>query len=123
MRTNITRKNDLMVNYEVVNGWTVVEIDGDVDVHTAPVMRDALLGLIEQEHRNFVLDLGFVTFLDSMGLGAVVAIAKRVRENQGSLRIASASGLAQRIFRISGLDKAYDFYASSWEATHHAPPG
>ncbi|MBE9499728.1 STAS domain-containing protein [Streptomyces sp. GKU 257-1] len=86
-------------------------------------MRDALLGLIEQEHRNFVLDLGFVTFLDSMGLGAVVAIAKRVRENQGSLRIASASGLAQRIFRISGLDKAYDFYDSSWEATRQAPPG
>ncbi|MFR9676910.1 STAS domain-containing protein [Streptomyces sp. TR02-1] len=69
----------------------------------------------------FVLDLGFVTFLDSVGLGVIIAITKRVRENGGSVRIASASGLILRIFHISGLDQTYEFHASQREATLRGP--
>lgn len=36
MRTNVIRNERMAVSYDVVNGWTVVEIDGDVDAHTSP---------------------------------------------------------------------------------------
>ncbi|WP_327425521.1 hypothetical protein OG612_43740 (plasmid) [Streptomyces sp. NBC_01527] len=39
MRTNIIRHDTMMVNYDVVNGWTVVEVDGEVDIHTGPMIR------------------------------------------------------------------------------------
>src|SRR5512147_1278973 len=115
MRTNIIRHENMMVSYDVVNGWTVVEADGEVDAHTAPMIREAVLKLLDEGHRHFVLDLGFVTFMDSMGLGATVAISKRVREREGSLRIASASSRILRIFDLTGMRESYAIYPSAAE--------
>lgn len=122
MRANIIRHESMMVNYAEMNGWTVVEVDGDVDAHTAPMVREAVLKLLDQGHRRFVLDMGFVSFMDSMGLGVIVAITKRLRENDGALRITSVSGRLRRIFELSGMGDSYEFYDSAEEATQSAPP-
>jgi anti-sigma B factor antagonist len=121
MRENIVRRESMMVSYGMMNGWTVVEVDGDVDAHTSGMIRDAVIKLLDEGHDHFVLDLDFVTFMDSMGLGAVVAIMKRIRGREGSLRIASASSRILRIFEISGLRDNYDFYPSTEDATRSAP--
>jgi anti-sigma B factor antagonist len=124
MRTNIIRHESMMVSYDVVNGWTVVEIDGEVDAHTASMIREAVIRLLDEGHRHFVLDLGFVTFMDSMGLGVVVAITKRIREREGSLRIASVSSRILRIFDLTGMRESYEIYPSSAEAAQSVPsPG
>jgi anti-sigma B factor antagonist len=60
MRTNIIRNESMMASYDLVNGWTVVEVDGDLDAHTSPVIREAVIKLLEEGHRHFILDLGFV---------------------------------------------------------------
>ncbi|MFF0791446.1 STAS domain-containing protein [Streptomyces spiralis] len=124
MRTTIVRHQSVMVSYDVVNDWTVVEVDGEVDAHTAPMIREAMIKLLGEGHRHFVLDLGFVTFMDSMGLGVIVAITKRIREHEGSLRIASVSSRMLRIFDLSGMRESYEIYPSAAEATQSAPaPG
>jgi anti-sigma B factor antagonist len=121
MRTNIIRNESMMASYDLVNGWTVVEVDGDLDAHTSPVIREAVIKLLEEGHRHFILDLGFVPFMDSMGLGVIVAVTKRVREHDGSLRIASVSGRILRIFDLSGMRESYEIYHSSEEATRSSP--
>jgi anti-sigma B factor antagonist len=121
MRTNIIRHETMMVSYDVVNGWTVVEVDGDVDAHTAPMIREGVIKLVDEGHRHFVLDLGFVTFMDSMGLGVIVAVTKRIREHDGSLRIASVSGRILKIFDLSGMRESYEIYPSTAEAAQSAP--
>ncbi|MFE4719699.1 STAS domain-containing protein, partial [Streptomyces sp. NPDC056728] len=79
---------------------------------------------LNEGHRHFVLDLGFVTFMDSMGLGMIVAITKRLRENEGALRIASASSRVLKIFNVSGMRESYEILPSAAEATASAPlPG
>lgn len=124
MRTNIIRHESVMVSYDVVNGWSVVEVDGEVDIHTAPMIREGVIKLLDEGHRYFVLDLGFVTFMDSMGLGVITAITKRIREHEGSLRIASVSGGILKIFDLSGMRESYEIYPSAAEATQSEPsPG
>ncbi len=124
MRTNIIRRESVMVSYDVVNGWSVVEVDGEVDTHTAPMIREGVIKLLDEGHRHFVLDLGFVPFMDSMGLGVIVAITKRIREHEGSLRIASVSGRILRLFDLSGMRESYEIYPSAAEATQSTPsPG
>ncbi|MEY9931257.1 anti-sigma B factor antagonist [Catenulispora sp. GP43] len=120
-RENIVRHESLMVNYSVANDWTVVEVDGGMDVHTATMVRDAVLGLMDEGHEHFVLDLGFVTFMDSTGLGAIIAVTKRIREQGGSLRIASASSRILRVFELTGLRSNFDFRSSADEAIGSAP--
>lgn len=124
MRTNIIRHESMLVSYDVVDGWTVVEADGEVDAHTASMIREGVIKLLDEGHRHFVLDLGFVTFMDSMGLGAIVAITKRLREQEGSLRIASVSGRILKIFDLSGMRESFEIYPSTAEATGSPPsPG
>jgi anti-sigma B factor antagonist len=122
MRTNIVRHADLMVSYSEVDGWVVLELDGEVDIHTAPMVGEAVTQLLDDGHLFFVLDFGFVTFMDSTGLGTLVKITKRLDKQGGSLRIASVSGRLHRVFELSGVLDAYDFYPSVEEATQSAPP-
>ncbi|MER6573436.1 STAS domain-containing protein [Streptomyces sp. NPDC001093] len=121
MRTNIVRHESMMASYDVVNSWTVVEVDGDMDAHTSPMIREAVIKLLDDGHRHFVLDLGFVPFMDSMGLGVIVAVTKRIREHEGSLRIAAVPSRILRIFDLSGMRESYEIFHSSEEATRSAP--
>jgi anti-sigma B factor antagonist len=59
--------------------------------------------------------------MDSMGLGVIVAITKRIREHEGSLRIASVSGRLLKIFDLSGMRESYEIYPSTAEAAQSAP--
>ncbi|WP_225828697.1 STAS domain-containing protein [Streptomyces naphthomycinicus] len=121
MRQNLIRTERIAASYDVVNGWTVLEIDGEIDVHTQSAIREAVAGLLREGHRHFVLDLCFVPFLDSTALGAVVAITKRIRGYGGTMRIACHSGRMLKVFLYGGLSDAYEFYDSPHEATYQKP--
>ncbi|MFE5141397.1 STAS domain-containing protein [Streptomyces fagopyri] len=121
MRTNIIRNQAISISHHRLNGWTVFEVDGEVDVHTAPQVCEAAIGLLDHGHRYFVLDLCFVPFLDSTGLGAIVAITKQIKAHQGSLHIACSSPRMRKVFEIGGLQQLYDFYDSPQDAIEQAP--
>lgn len=121
MRWSIVRTEEIAVACDVVNGWTVVEVDGEVDIHTHALIRQAVIQLLGEGHRHFVLDLCFVPFLDSMFLGTVVTLAKRIREREGSLRITCPSARMRTVFAHGGLADAYEFYDSPQEATCQSP--
>ncbi|MFF8732067.1 STAS domain-containing protein [Streptomyces sp. NPDC015171] len=121
MHTNVMGNERLVVHYHVVNGWAVLEIDGEADVYTSPVIGKAVTKLLSQGHRHFVLDLLHVPFMDSTGLAEIVKITKRIREHQGSLHIACPTRRILRVFKICGLYKIYELYDSPQEATDIAP--
>ncbi|MFD7994197.1 STAS domain-containing protein [Streptomyces mexicanus] len=110
--------SSVAVSCDTANGWTVVEVGGDVDVHTHSTLRQAVIRLLGEGHRSIVLDLCHVPFLDSMGLGAIVAITNPIRAREGSLRIACPSA---RTFAHGGLGNAHEFHDSPQEATEQTP--
>jgi anti-sigma B factor antagonist len=68
----------------------VLALDGDIDIHTAPQLRDQLTSLHNDGNTSIVVDLGGVNFLDSSALGALVAAHRDLTAAGGTLKLAAA---------------------------------
>jgi anti-sigma B factor antagonist len=97
-------------------GICTVEIEGEVDLYTAPRLKEELVALIEGGCTHVIVDLDNVAFIDSSGLGVLVGALRRARERDGAVRIVCARESILKIFRITGLDKVFPIFASASEA-------
>jgi anti-sigma B factor antagonist len=96
---------------------TVLEVGGEVDVYTAPRLRERLVELVEQGARHVVVDLSRVEFLDSTGLGVLVGALKRLRAVNGTFKLVCAHERLLKIFRITALDRVFELYDTVEAAT------
>jgi anti-sigma B factor antagonist len=96
---------------------TVLAVKGEVDVYTAPRLRERLVELVSQGHRRVVVDLEGVEFLDSTGLGVLVGGLKRLRSNDGDLGLVCTQTRILKVFEITGLTKVFSIYDSVDAAT------
>jgi anti-sigma B factor antagonist len=87
---------------ELTGETAVLAITGEVDMASAPGLRDQLQQL---DARNVVIDLSGVTFIDSTGLGVLVAALKRSREAGGHLVLRSPTRATRRVLDITGLSQ------------------
>jgi anti-anti-sigma factor len=95
-----------------VDGETAaITLNGELDLATAPQLRDHLTQLYASGVRNFVLDSNRVSFIDSVGLSVILALFRRCREEEGSLTIKSPSRVMQRTLEVAGLFDVLDISA------------
>jgi anti-sigma B factor antagonist len=95
---------------------TVVTVGGEIDVYTAPKLREQLVDLVNAGRYHLVVDMEGVEFLDSTGLGVLVGGLKRVRAHDGSLRLVCTQERILKIFRITGLTKVFPIHDTIAEA-------
>lgn len=91
---------------------TVVRIAGEIDAFTAPQLRQHMLGLTRDGHRHLVVDLDGVGFMDSTGLGVLIGVMRRLRDDDGSLRLVCTREQILKILRITGLTGVFPIDAS-----------
>src|SRR5919204_4355004 len=91
---------------------TVLTVRGEVDVYTAPRLRQAIVDLVDGGSVNIVVDMEKVDFLDSTGLGVLVEGLKRVRTRGGELSVVVTQDKIIKIFEITGLNKAFSLHTS-----------
>src|SRR3954452_13481789 len=111
---------DLTLENSAAGERMVVAVGGEIDVYTAPKLRERLVELINSGHYHLVINLEGVDFLDSTGLGVLVGALKRVRSHQGSLRLVCTQERLLKIFRITGLSKVFPIYDTVEEAAQAA---
>ena len=101
---------------EPPNQRTVLEVGGEIDVYTAPRLREQLVDLVAEGSYHIVVDMERVDFLDSTGLGVLVGGLKRVRAHEGSLRLVCTQERILKIFRITGLTKVFPIHETVQDA-------
>jgi anti-sigma B factor antagonist len=104
-------------------GVATVEVAGEVDLSTAPALKEALLQTIEGGARRVLVDLSHATFIDSTTLGVLMGAVKRLRPAGGELAIACNDPNIRKIFEITLLDRIFEIYATPEEALKHLAAG
>ncbi|MFI5955576.1 STAS domain-containing protein [Cryptosporangium sp. NPDC051539] len=107
----------LQVSVEHVDGVACCVIVGEVDMATTPQMRDELLGLVDSGEQHLVLDVSGVPFLDSTGLGVLMEVHRRLRDNSGAVALVGARPALVRLLTITNLSRALPVYRSVEDAT------
>ena len=103
---------DLLISSESRGEVTVVHVGGEIDVYTAPMLREHLDEHISAGRHQLVVDLEDVPFMDSTGLGVLVGRLKLVRATNGTLRLVCSSERILNVFSITGLDKVFQIFPS-----------
>lgn len=111
-----TRKGRIVTDLDITGSdegdFTVIRLVGDLDVSAVGRLRDALGRLITRPDEKVVIDLTDVPFLDSTGLGVLVARLRQQRQEGGDLVLVIPSERLLRNFRITGLDRVFQIHPS-----------
>jgi anti-sigma B factor antagonist len=100
---------DLTIAVEREQAATLVVLRGDLDLSTAPELRECLVKLIDDGAR-IVIDLEAVDFLDSAGLGILVGGLKRARSHGGELELVCTGQDVLKPLEITGLDRVFTIH-------------
>ncbi|MEV4763981.1 STAS domain-containing protein [Micromonospora chokoriensis] len=101
---------DLLLSARPGRGCTVVEARGELDMATAPQLRDNLQQLIDSGDRQVVVDMAGVRFIDSSALGTLVVMFKSLGDVDGRLSLAGVQPGVRRVLSITSVDRVIDIY-------------
>lgn len=90
-------------------GTWILSVAGEVDVATSPELRDQLHRLIDQGATGIVIDLSATTFMDSSGLGVLVGLLRRSKEEgrDDALVLEGLQDPVRKVFDITGLSQVF----------------
>jgi anti-sigma B factor antagonist len=98
---------------------SVISIEGELDLSTAPRLKWMLIETLEAGHSQLVVDLSLATFMDSTALGVLVGV-KRSLAVGAQLAIVCTRPAVLKIFEFSGLDGAFAIFPTLDEALAYA---
>lgn len=110
-------RDDLGIADYALDGRTrVIEVDGQIDLYSAPQFKERTLRVIDAGAERVIVDLSRVSFMDSTGLGVLVGARKRLSAANGDLLLVVADPEIDRLFEITGLDGVFQIYRSRDDA-------
>lgn len=108
---------DLSLDRRTHGTWAVIDVSGELDLYTAPNFRESVLEAAgDTDPPKVIVDFRGLGFIDSSGLGAIVACLKHLRERGGDLALAAPEGSGlRRLLDLTGLDRVLTLYTSTEE--------
>lgn len=100
----------IIVKEEKTKKIKIVEIEGEVDVYTSMELKKELNNLIDNGEKRIVVNLEKVVYMDSSGLGILVAILKRIRSEKGNMKLIKLTPGIKKIFELTRLTKFFEIF-------------
>jgi anti-anti-sigma factor len=105
MNSGTTPNPGLELSAHTVGGVTIATLAGELDVASAPVLREQLLSILRPGSCRLVIDLSMVSFCDASGLAVLFNTGRRARLLGGFLHLAAVSPQAGKALNITGLHR------------------
>jgi anti-sigma B factor antagonist len=116
LRERVEMKDTFSVSVETDDRCSIVSVAGEVDLATAPDLRDRLHEVMDDKPRVLVVDLLQVTFIDSTALGVLIDAWKQSETMGAAMRSVVSEPRILKVFTITGLTDIFTIRASRQEA-------
>jgi anti-anti-sigma factor len=104
---------------EPLPGGVVLAVSGELDLATAPDVRERLAAAVDSGAKRIVVDLREVTFMDSVGLAAVVHARSRLSASGRLALVVAPDSYAQLVLEITGMPRAFAIFGDREAAVAH----
>jgi anti-anti-sigma factor len=94
----------------------VVDVEGQLIVGNRQELKQRVLDELEKGERKFLIDFSQTGYIDSSGLGVLVSLSKKIREQGGELRLAGLNADLQTLFELTKLDTLFAITKTAEEA-------
>jgi anti-sigma B factor antagonist len=107
---------ELQIDSQVVGGVPTIYLQGELDSYSAPRVRNILETLTESRQPAILVDMTGLEYIDSAGLGVLVAALKDINDHDGALALIGLTPAVARVFRVTGLDNLFTVCGDAVEA-------
>jgi anti-sigma B factor antagonist len=97
-------------------GVVIVSVDGQLIVGNRQELKQLVIDALDGGARKFVVDFSRTGYIDSSGLGVLVSLSKKIREQGGDLRLAGLNEDLQTLFELTKLDTLFAITRTAQEA-------
>lgn len=104
------------IQLEQKGNLDILRLDGSLDAYSFPRLESTLNQLREKERNRVILDCSGLEYISSAALGALIGFARRARENNGDMKLASLTPRIYNIVELLGFNKILEIYATPDEA-------
>ena len=98
----------MQIETKKMEGVTVLHVKGNLDADSVASFKKTAYKLVEEGCHRLVLDCSHLDFVDSMGLGAMISLLRRVRTHKGDLKVAGLNQEVRSVFEITRLHHLFE---------------
>lgn len=108
--------SEFKVHHRDGEGFSVLELKGYLDAHTATDLESTFQKLLTDRKFNIVVNCKDLTYISSAGLGVFMAYIEDVRKNKGDIKLTNMSAKVYNVFDLLGFPVLYEIYKDEQEA-------
>ena len=107
------------IKVEALGGISVIRCGGTLDADSVPAFKKVTAELVNSGSIHLVVDCSALTFVDSMGLGALISLLRRARSQNGDVKVSGLNDDVKTIFEITRLHRLFDVCKDAQAACKH----
>jgi|SRR5680860_1087691 len=104
------------ITHRQIDSYDVLELDGELDAHTASQLEQALKKLINQDDHQIIVNCSELAYIASAGLGVFMAYIEDVREQGGDIKLTNMNKKVYNVFDLLGFPTLYDILEDEQDA-------
>lgn len=104
------------ITHRQTDSYDVLELDGELDAHTASQLEEMLKRLISQNQHKIIVNCRELDYIASAGLGVFMAYIEDVREEGGDIKLTNMSKKVYNVFDLLGFPTLYDILEDEQQA-------
>ncbi len=103
------------ISFKDLGEHKVIEVSGEVDLYNVSELKKALFSITDGQYPSVVVDMQHVNYMDSSGIGALVAGQKKMKAHNGKFALMNIHDDVLNILKLATLDKFFKIYETDEE--------